>query len=199
MPTESHKESSIEAEVGDIESTPGSRPWAVAVARKLRSDVINYSNTANNVSFWLQQAIKHEAWKPLGYRSYDLWLRMKVQINTEQANAILNADPKALLSEIPELRKHGRPSGEEKGDNVTFPVRGNNVQYALARLKRDNPGLAEEVLSGAMSANAAAIAAGFRKKTCTVVVGDAQAAARTLLKHYPAADLIKAIKDQVNC
>lgn len=51
------------------------------------------------------------------------------------------------------------------GDNVTSgeEERGNSPTYALRRLKRDRPDLAERVMSGELSANAAAIEAGFRK------------------------------------
>lgn len=48
-------------------------------------------------------------------------------------------------------------------DNVS-PNHGNNPTYILRRLKRDRPDLAEQVIHGQLSAHAAAIAAGFRKK-----------------------------------
>ena len=51
----------------------------------------------------------------------------------------------------------------QSGDNVT-PKRGSSPTYALRRLKRDRPDLANKVVRGEMSAHAAAIEAGFRKK-----------------------------------
>jgi len=45
---------------------------------------------------------------------------------------------------------------------------GNSRDYTLARLKRDRPDLAELVIGGAMSANAAAIEAGFRRRDTPV-------------------------------
>jgi hypothetical protein len=52
--------------------------------------------------------------------------------------------------------------GHKAADNVrSF---GNNPTYALKRLKRDRPDLAEKVVRGELSAHAAAIGAGFRKK-----------------------------------
>jgi hypothetical protein len=42
-------------------------------------------------------------------------------------------------------------------------VSGRGVTYTLRRLKRDRPDLLEQVASGRLSANAAAVAAGFRK------------------------------------
>jgi len=57
----------------------------------------------------------------------------------------------------------GRPrKGTEKGRNPTILMRGRG--YDLARLDRDYPQLAARVRSGELSANAAAIEAGFRKK-----------------------------------
>lgn len=45
---------------------------------------------------------------------------------------------------------------------------GTSRDYTLARLKRDRPDLAELVLGGALSANAAAIEAGFRRRDTPV-------------------------------
>jgi hypothetical protein len=49
-------------------------------------------------------------------------------------------------------------------DNVMTAQQGNSRAYTLNRLKREQPDLFEEVVKGEMSANAAAIKAGFRKK-----------------------------------
>jgi len=67
--------------------------------------------------------------------------------------------------------KHGgdRRSEEYQGDNVTLKRdRGNDPDYAIRRLKRDNPDLAQRVLKGEISAHAAAVQAGFRPRTITV-------------------------------
>jgi hypothetical protein len=67
---------------------------------------------------------------------------------------------KRINEEIGAAPKHvGRG---HRSDNVT-PNRGNNPTYALKRLKRDRPDLAEKVIAGELSTNAAAIEAGFRK------------------------------------
>ncbi|MGA7329685.1 MAG: hypothetical protein WBX25_35695 [Rhodomicrobium sp.] len=50
------------------------------------------------------------------------------------------------------------------GSNGTIkPLRGNTRAYTLDRLFRESPGLYEAVCRGEMSANKAAIEAGFRK------------------------------------
>jgi hypothetical protein len=70
---------------------------------------------------------------------------------------------------LEEAIKLGRHSGDRdqspQGDNVTLAQRGNSRAYILARLDRDGlTDLAAKVRAGAMSANAAAIEAGWREK-----------------------------------
>jgi len=65
------------------------------------------------------------------------------------------------------LLQHGGDRRSEKardqGDNITLKDRGTSSAYTIARLDRDRPDLAMQVRQGSMSANAAAIEAGFRK------------------------------------
>jgi hypothetical protein len=79
--------------------------------------------------------------------------------------AVVHAEAEIRLRE-----GRGRPSKDEKDNNVMIsPKRqGNDRSYLLARLKRDRPELAARVEAGQLSANAAAIEAGFRKPTLTV-------------------------------
>src|SRR5262249_45346602 len=58
--------------------------------------------------------------------------------------------------------------GRKAGDNVTSFKRGNSALYTLKRLKRDRRDLFEQVLGGTMSANEAAIEAGWRSKPTTL-------------------------------
>lgn len=60
----------------------------------------------------------------------------------------------------------GRPSKDEKNDNIINlrAQQGTSRAFTLARLEREAPKLAAAVHAGEMSANAAAIEAGFRKK-----------------------------------
>lgn len=73
---------------------------------------------------------------------------------------------------------------------------GTSASYLTRRLKRDRPDLAEKVIKGELSANAAAIQAGFREKTITVKL-EPEAAARTLLKHFDA-DELKVLKRAID-
>jgi hypothetical protein len=66
------------------------------------------------------------------------------------------------------LRRRGRPrKGGDFGANSTFlkPGEKNTKAHWMARLDRDRPDLAARVRAGAMTANAAAVEAGFRKRT----------------------------------
>jgi hypothetical protein len=74
--------------------------------------------------------------------------------------------------------------GEEKNASM-----GNSKSYTLQRLERDAPELYEKVVADEMSANAAAIEAGFRDKTATIPIhkgGEPQVerAAKSLAKHF---------------
>jgi hypothetical protein len=66
-----------------------------------------------------------------------------------------------ILAEIGAIAAQGRPG---KGSDTTFFDDGRGSTYTLKRLKRDHPALADRVVAGELSANAAAIKAGFRKK-----------------------------------
>jgi hypothetical protein len=59
--------------------------------------------------------------------------------------------------------KRGRPRNGENPANSRFSY-GTTSGYTLARLRRDRPDLAAMVSAGELSANAAAIEAGFRKQ-----------------------------------
>jgi hypothetical protein len=65
----------------------------------------------------------------------------------------------------PELTEHGTNQyGGADNANLNSPF-GNLESYTISRLKRDRPDLAKKVIDGKLTANAAAIEAGFRKKT----------------------------------
>lgn len=61
---------------------------------------------------------------------------------------------------------------------------GTGIEPTVARLKRDNPDLAERVIRGELSANAAAIEAGFRKPTWTAP-DDPERLAERVRQRYP--------------
>lgn len=58
----------------------------------------------------------------------------------------------------------GRPGKSEQGSKLEPLPKGNNNRRDLARLARDKPELLDRIEAGELSVNAAAIAAGIRKK-----------------------------------
>lgn len=84
--------------------------------------------------------------------------------------AVIRDDAEALamwhLEMTPERGgDHGNQYTGGKSNNITLatPDRGTSRSYTVARLKQQAPELFEKVVSGELSANAAAIQAGFRK------------------------------------
>lgn len=85
--------------------------------------------------------------------------------------------------EMGKLPAHGEIGGGHSRDsNTTSDDRG--ATYALRRLKRDAPELAAQVIAGEISANAAAIQAGFRKRMVTLPA-DPEALAQAIARRYP--------------
>lgn len=78
-------------------------------------------------------------------------------------------------------------------DNITPTSRGTDPSYVIARLKRDDPDLAQEVVEGRMSAHAAAVKAGIKKPTATVPVDSAENAIRALLRRFTKIQLLAAL------
>ncbi|MFB6889432.1 hypothetical protein ACFCX4_08990 [Kitasatospora sp. NPDC056327] len=80
-----------------------------------------------------------------------------------------------------------RPSSVHAHDNVqgAEAPTGNTQAAALRRLRKDAPELHAEVLAGHLSAHAAMVRAGFRRRAVSVPVDDTEATARALRKHLP--------------
>ena len=77
--------------------------------------------------------------------------------------------------------------GENAGNNITREsdtdfTRGTSRTYTIRRLKRDRPDLVERVAAGELSPNAAAIEAGFRKRTIQLTDGDESPMAAKLIE-----------------
>lgn len=69
-------------------------------------------------------------------------------------------------SKIPGLAGHG--ANQHSGGLRNTNSNGDTADYILARLKRDDPGLAQQLIDGEISAHEAAIQAGIRKKYVSV-------------------------------
>jgi len=80
----------------------------------------------------------------------------------------LCADDAAAVAALDEATQPVLRQGRPNKDNIVMfsptEQQGNARDYTLRRLKRDAPDLAAMVIAGVLSANAAAIEAGFRKR-----------------------------------
>jgi len=134
----------------------------------------------------LQQMIEEtdrlELWtKPVGgstFKSRNEFLQKKVLINFDLTEANISkivrllkgGEVEAVQAAIKAAKEKpladvGPPTKEERanGYNITNS-RGTNTDYTLRRLYRDKPEMVDRIKSGELSVNAAAIAAGIRKK-----------------------------------
>ncbi len=82
----------------------------------------------------------------------------------------------------------------ESGVSVTNPQDRQDAGAVLARLKRDDPDLAQQVIDGDLTANAAAVAAGIRHRYARVRTDDPARAVAVLLRHYTAEQLLDALE-----
>ena len=70
---------------------------------------------------------------------------------------------------------------------------GTDPDYILARLKRDHPELAAQVVEGTIKAYPAGVKAGFIKRPGTFRTDDPELAIRSLLKHYTRTQLLETL------
>lgn len=68
-----------------------------------------------------------------------------------------------IRAEVEAVPAHGEVGRGRGSNTISNDERG--ATYALRRLKRDNPDLAEQVVKGEISAHRAAVMAGFRQET----------------------------------
>lgn len=97
-----------------------------------------------------------------------------------------------LRSEQQPLSAHGEVGrGRERVDaiNSNSSTGGTSADYLTARLKRDNPALAEQVVRGELTPNAAAQLAGIRKPR--ILVTSPESVAVALRRHMTPADLAR--------
>jgi hypothetical protein len=87
--------------------------------------------------------------------------------NPDKIEAVIrdNHEVHTLYAEEMKEKTHNRGNQHTGGkvDNVNLARKGNSRAYTLSRLKRENADLFQQVVAGELSANAAAIKAGWRK------------------------------------
>jgi hypothetical protein len=101
-----------------------------------------------------------------------------------------------LLGQVGKQPPKGTNQYSEGFDNIKPSKGGTDPTYTLARLKRDAPDLAKMVIDGDISANAAAIQAGFRRPTKTIPIDTPASAVRALLRVFSAEEIINAAQQE---
>lgn len=159
---------------GGQEHLLGQLPWMIADAIDKQVWTTYQSSLKDRPWGTFEAWVAHPLWEGLNSSVDELLFFCRKEPEVQQRI-------RAALGEMP------KPGGKrEHGDNVTMPPldRGNSETYALKRLKRDAPELAEKVVRGELSAHAAAIAAGFRKKLVQVEP-TVEGFDRAIAKHLP--------------
>lgn len=112
----------------------------------------------------------------------------------EQDPDTASAVERAWREEVPVVGKHGSnqhgSTGGDCGTRSTNPMEADGI---LARLKRDDPDMAQQVVNGELSANAAARIKGWRKPR--ILVTSPISVAHRLREHFTADELADLIKE----
>lgn len=146
---------------------PGSIDWAWHVLEVLKLRWQRVESDHEQFESLLSEAETHHIWDvvPPGnpYGSRAAMLRAELGVDEDLV--------RATVQEVKLRDRRGPPPIQERANDsngIIRPRGGNNGAYTMARLKRDRPDLAARVEAGALSANAAAIEAGWRVRTVTV-------------------------------
>ena len=109
-------------------------------------------------------------------------------LNRSTAKHAARLVTKAIREGVEPLETHGtnRWADGSRGYNVSSKneSRGHDPNHLLARLKRDAPELAAEVVEGTLTAYAGAVKAGFIKRPRTFRTDDPELAIDSLLKYF---------------
>jgi hypothetical protein len=150
--------------------------------------------------FYVEDAAKND-W--LGYPAREDYLRQGLELEPETVAWALDGlrqldrEQRVPFDEAVVLGQRG---GDRRSEKVKDQVStgnlngGNNINYTLARLRRDRPDLAKRVAAGELSANAAAIEAGFRRRSITLALDPAHFSA-AIRKHFTAEQRAAIIAD----
>jgi hypothetical protein len=111
-------------------------------------------------------------WQELGYDSAADMIRNGYELDPQQIELAvawlkINEPDSAIgIGDIVPLRdpKGGRPKKEDNLSNLQVTPPGNSNERVIRRLARDCPEMLDKIEAGELTVNAAAIAAGIRKK-----------------------------------
>jgi hypothetical protein len=199
-------------EITPKSTVPGTRPWAETVAANAKRYAAFTEKDVRPLVERYRALCDHEVWELffpgqieakerfcrelLGYEAEFLETMSKgVEILDGRGH---EGQVPAQLAEYVALRERaGRPSNADRNtNNISISGErsvGTGRTYTVRRLRRDRPDLAGRVDRGELSANAAAIQAGFRNRTITVPIARPDAVARSLLKYMTPDDIAQLI------
>jgi len=129
-------------------------------------------------------------------------------LSAEAIEALLNRSTAKHAARLvtKAIREGIEPQGPNGGDRKSKDYQGSNAtlisdvqsgerdsRYRLARLKRDAPDIAAEVVEGTLTPYAGAVKAGFIKRPGTFRTDNPELAIRSLLKHYTRTQLLETL------
>jgi hypothetical protein len=140
-----------------------------------------------------------EMWQELGYANADELIAKGYGLDPSEIRVIAewlemnDPDEVTPLRAVQDAVKHARQNPlpahgvnqHNRGDyNIISIQQGTEQTYTLRRLARDNPELLDRVASGELSANGAAVLAGFRRPMKSVPIDSPCSAVRALLRVF---------------
>lgn len=140
----------------------------------------------------------------LGYSIKQLRALLQLQHPGEGATEIrermdaMRAEVARLIAEdVPTALPWERPTADSNKDRATnYTAKSDHAEYVVSRLKRDDPELAERVVNGEITANAAARQKGWRKPR--VVLTSPESIAAALRRHLGPDDIAALIRLLLN-
>lgn len=161
--------------------------------------VNNSVGNLENIPGLVRATIEREAWRKRIYRNKTFEHKRFIDFITSQPLAGCGWPPdkvEALIKDDPELLQLWRqaitpPKHKKHNDPDIISIKdkhGTGKAYTLDRLKREAPELFSQVVQKKLSANKAAIQAGFRIKALSIPFS-VELAAKALKKHFTASQL----------
>jgi hypothetical protein len=174
--------------------------WPMLVEARKSFAVVNLPYDCRELLRFVSDAREFDMIGKLGYADESDFVRRGLGLDPEAVECALSAlesikpDWAIPFREAVNLGKNGQyGKGRPKPDSfANSKANGTTIDYTLARLDRDQPELAAQVRAGKLSANAAAIQAGFRKRMVSVPATDLVAAVRILCKYYDPTEIATA-------
>jgi hypothetical protein len=169
---------------GGQEHLLGQLPWMIADAIDKQVWTTYESSLKDRQWGTFEAWVTHPLWE--GLNSSLAELRFFCRREPEVLQRI-----EAALGEAPAFNpvEAGKKGGRGKKANRNTSGFSDDQTYAIKRLKRDRPDLAEKVVRGEVSAHAAAIEAGFRRRLVQVEP-TVEGFDRAIAKHLPEYKLV---------